>query len=282
MPRCRLCDTEFKTITNTHLKASHGLTVKEYSRKFPGSDLGMTLFPQYLRKDDPRYVKWKESLRGHRPWNKGRNKSSDETMKRVSLALRGRLRRNIQASPVVSIPPSADLAELVGITLGDGHLRKYERTEQLCISCNASKQKYVQHTAELLERVVGKAPSIYRSKSENVVRISVYQNGLSGKLQLPHGNKIKNNVGIPGWILENQRHLVRCLKGLFETDGCLSVHKKSYTTAIEFKNECAQLLADVQGALLSLGFAPQRGKNYVRLARKAEVSRFVDLVAFRS
>ena len=36
---CRLCDSEFSEITNTHLKYKHNITVDEYLGMFPGAEL---------------------------------------------------------------------------------------------------------------------------------------------------------------------------------------------------------------------------------------------------
>ncbi len=201
----------------------------------------MLPLPAHLSKDDPRYLKWRASLFGRKPWNKGLNKNNNKTVKKISLTLTGRSRKKMQDKVgTLKLLPSLDLAELIGIILGDGHLRKCERTEQLCVSCNSNQQVYIENITALMNRVLSKAPSIYRSKSENVVRIVVYQNRLSAKLKLPHGNKIKNNIGIPQWIKSDQAYSIRCLKGLFETDGSLNIHKESYTTVIEFKNKCSQ------------------------------------------
>lgn len=37
---CRLCENEYKQITNTHLSSKHGLTTEEYKSKFPDAPLG--------------------------------------------------------------------------------------------------------------------------------------------------------------------------------------------------------------------------------------------------
>lgn len=36
---CLLCNTQFKMVSNTHLKHKHGITCKDYKKKFPGAKL---------------------------------------------------------------------------------------------------------------------------------------------------------------------------------------------------------------------------------------------------
>lgn len=99
-------------------------------------------------------------------------------------------------------------------------------------------------------------------------------------LGLKVGDKIKNKVKIPNWILEKKKFLVRCLKGLFETDGNYSENKKFYVQFIEFENRCPELRLSVYKALKSLGYNPQLGNRYVRLARGKEVIDFVKRIKY--
>jgi hypothetical protein len=84
------------------------------------------------------------------------------------------------------------------------------------------------------------------------------------------------------WILLNKDYTWKCLKGLFETDGCFVEDEGNYTQIIEFKNNCERLKKDVYNILKRLDFNPQLGSNYVRLARKSEVYRFKELIDFRN
>ena len=180
-----------------------------------------------------------------------------------------------------SINKSEKWAELVGITLGDGNIFSFPRTERLVIACNSKDDKYIHHVADLIKEVFKKKPQVEKCKNANCKHIKLYQCHLSERLQMPSGNKIKNNVGIPKEICKNRSLLIRCLKGLFETDGCFMIDKKNYTRVIEFKNMSKSLLGDVYLGLKELNYHPQFGKNYVRLARKSEVYDFAGLIQFR-
>ena len=173
------------------------------------------------------------------------------------------------------------LAELMGIILGDGNLYKHPRTENLRITCNASELGYIRHIAKLIDCVFSKTPSVIKRNDENAVTINLYQGNICKRLGLPDGNKIINDVGVPAWVITNRKYQIKCLKGLFETDGCFQKDESNYAQYIEFKNNCKRLKSDAYKMLSGLGLNPQRGSNYVRLARKEEVNRFIKLIAFR-
>lgn len=175
-----------------------------------------------------------------------------------------------------------NLAELIGIILGDGNLNKHPRTENLRITCNSKDEGYIKHIGILIKKVFYKSPSIRKWNNANAVSVDLYQCKISERLNLPCGDKIRNNVGIPSWILFNERYMLKCLKGLFETDGCFHEGKNNYTRIIEFKNNCNKLREDVYSSLIKLGFKPQFGQNYIRLAKGSDVYRFKEKIDFRN
>ena len=61
---------------------------------------------------------------------------------------------------------------------------------------------------------------------------------------LKAGNKVKHQVSVPQWIKENQRFVNRGLKGLFDTDGSISVLKKKKALLLDFTNASLPLAQD--------------------------------------
>ena len=176
---------------------------------------------------------------------------------------------------------TTDLAELVGIILGDGHLHAFPRTERLVVTCGGIKQEYVSRIVNIITRVFTKVPSVLKRKTESAFDVSLYQCGLSRRLEIPTGNKIKNDVGVPAWIKKKKRYIIRCLEGLFETDGCFQEDPPNYAQYIELKNLCSRIKIDAYYMLIELGYNPQISPRYVRLARKKEVYSFKKLIQFR-
>jgi len=176
---------------------------------------------------------------------------------------------------------SKALSELIGIILGDGHIHKFPRTEKLVITCDKSQSNYISHICKLVEGIFLKTPSLFIRKKENVIDVCLYQCKISLRLKIASGNKIRNNVGIPSWVFKSKRLVTACLKGLFETDGCFQRDNDNYAQYIELKNCCERIRKDTFKALLLLGYSPQLGKDYVRLARREEVYKFKEAIKFR-
>lgn len=172
-----------------------------------------------------------------------------------------------------------DLAELIGIVLGDGNIFQFERCQRLTISCNGSYRRYIEHISHLMKTIFKKDPSVIKRSKANCYDVCLYMQDIDKALRIPGGNKINNSVKIPLWIFSRKDYLIKCLKGLFETDGHYGKNSKFYVEYIQFCNECKSLRESVFKALISLGYSPQAGKNYVRLARKSQVHRFIDEVS---
>lgn len=172
-----------------------------------------------------------------------------------------------------------ELAELIGIVLGDGNIYQFDRCQRLTISCDSAYKGYIRHIAHLVEVIFKKKPSIIRRSGVNCCDVYLYMQDIDRALRIPEGNKIRNSVKIPLWIFSRKNYLIKCLKGLFETDGHYGKNKKFYVEYIQFCNECKSLRESVFKALISLGYSPQSGKNYVRLARKSQVRRFIDEIS---
>lgn len=241
-------------------------------------------FPEFIRRFPNANI-------GPMPWNKGDTKENNLSLLRLSKTLKIRKEWNFskwqkeikkqRAIQYQELSQDENLAELIGIILGDGNLYKHLRTENLRVISNSKDVVYIRHIADLITRIFHKSPSLIKRKNENATVVCLYQCRISKRLNLPCGNKIENNVGIPSWIFFNEDYMVRCLKGLFETDGCFHEDKGNYTRIIEFKNNCMRLRKDVYNTLLRLGFNPQFGHNYIRLARRDEVYKFKELIEFR-
>lgn len=175
---------------------------------------------------------------------------------------------------------SIGLAELIGITLGDGNIFQFRRCQRLTISCNSSYEDYIKHISRLVKGIFKKEPSILKRSKANCSDVCLYMQDIDKALGLPMGNKLKNSVQIPEWIFDKKPYLIKCLKGLFETDGHYGLSRKFYVEYIQFCNKSKSLKESVFNGLKYLGYSPQLGNNYVRLARKGEVHQFIKEMEF--
>jgi hypothetical protein len=63
MIKCRLCNKEFRVISNTHLLSVHKTGLKNYIKAFGHQKVGFTVNVASLPKNDPRYINWRRSLK---------------------------------------------------------------------------------------------------------------------------------------------------------------------------------------------------------------------------
>ncbi len=126
-------------------------------------------------------------------------------------------------------PPrlSKEFAEAVGIILGDGSMNNYQVRVTLGKKVDRNYAKFV---SRLFESVFGESPSWVERKTENTIELTLSGVGLVEMLEnfgLRRGNKVKNQVSVPQWVLENKEYRIACMRGLFDTDGGLYFHTHS-------------------------------------------------------
>lgn len=292
MVKCKLCGKYFKIVTNTHLQSVHDYTIKDYNKKFGVRGCGL-VSPNLLSKDDPKYKKWRESLkRRPPPWNKGYTKETHpgvaktfETFKKKKIDNFARWReRMIEKGKIKkAYPPlrkSGELAELIGVILGDGYIGKFPRTEILSIFSNKNNPGFIDRYTKLVERVFDKKPALLKKKS-NCIKIYIYQKDISKRLGISLGARKNKKIKIPSWILRNEIYLKRYLRGLYEAEGSFCVHEPTYTYKFLFSNRNESLLKIVYRALRILGFHPYKSKDKVQISRKEEAYRAKNLIKFR-
>ena len=176
---------------------------------------------------------------------------------------------------------NSDLAFLIGMILGDGNIGKMARTECLKITLGTDKPKLWKYVAKIVKNVFAKNPSVNKRSNSNCIDVKIYQNRLSHRLGISSGARREKPIKLPKWIWKNETYLKQAVKGLFEAEGSFSIHKKTYTYNLSFSNLNVSLLDEVQGALTYFGFHPERRSNAVRLRKKTEAFKFIDLIRFR-
>lgn len=215
----------------------------------------------------------------------------DSSKQKISVTMRARKIDNFaQYRAVVSasrpesyfnLEESGELAEMIGVVLGDGYIGAHLRTEVLRIACNYNNPGFIKRYSDLVELIFEKKPAVKKRKTSNCVDIVIYQKNISGRLGLETGAKTHRPFILPEWIKNNPDYQIRFLRGLFETDGCHATHLPTYTYKFIFSNVNKSLLETVYMLLCGLGFNPCMTDRSVQLSRKMEVERAVKLVKFR-
>ncbi len=158
---------------------------------------------------------------------------------------------------------SSELAEFIGILLGDGHIGK----EQWSITVNSIvDKKYAEYIFGLTKKLFGFEPAFYKRKKMNAIVIS--GSGIKSieyfhKLGLKTGNKVKLQVDVPEWIKLEKNYRIAALRGLMDTDGGVFLHRYSVNgkeyiyKKICFSNRSVPLLYFVSNVLNELKLTPK-------------------------
>ncbi len=185
---------------------------------------------------------------------------------------------------IVKVPKySIALAELCGVFLGDGGITN----NQIKVTLNKKTDKdYTGFVSQLIFRVLKERPSfgIYGSVAILTLSGSGYVEGLE-KVGLKRGNKVKHQVSIPQWILNNKKYSIACLRGLMDTDGGVYFHhhtvarKKYINFGLSFCNASFPLIEGAKKILEDNGlkvYMPTKRKLYIY--RLSEVKNYFKVI----
>lgn len=151
--------------------------------------------------------------------------------------------------------PCPEMAEFFGIMIGDGHINQYYISITLDIKTDFT---YAAYVTNLICQLFGLEPSIQERPERGCIVIIVSSVKLVTFLSdhgLVVGNKIRQELGIPSWIIENADYTVACLRGIFDTDGSVfqEIHRHKDVfykyPRLSLTSASPMLLAAVQQAL---------------------------------
>lgn len=179
---------------------------------------------------------------------------------------------------------SIELAEFIGIMMGDGGITTY----QVVISLHhIDDLEYAGFVMALIKKLFKLEAKIYHSPENSVNDITVSRKQLVNylhELGLPIGNKVKQQFDMPEWIKLNRNYSIACLRGLVDTDGCIFTHKYrvkgtwySYKK-LSFTSASQPLRHSVYDLLRQLEFHPRIAGEDVRLDRIEDMKRYFKLI----
>ncbi|MFH1978204.1 MAG: LAGLIDADG family homing endonuclease [Candidatus Aenigmatarchaeota archaeon] len=152
---------------------------------------------------------------------------------------------------------SKELAEEIGIHLGDGCLSKSRH--YFSVKCNKKEEEYVtEYLVALYKKLYNIDLKIMKLPS--VTGFEIYSKALgefkNKIIGLPYGNKVERTE-VPESILKTKNKEVYCsfIRGLFDTDGCIYMRKKRYPI-ITISIKSKKLIDQTTSMLKKLGFIP--------------------------
>ena len=179
---------------------------------------------------------------------------------------------------------SEQLAEFMGIMMGDGHLA--ERQASMCTNSLTDIQ-HAHFVAEMFQELFDVKAVLIFKKNQNAVEIIASSTALVDhihKLGMPRGDKIAGGISIPVWISQDEDYQKAFLRGLFDTDGCIYLDKhiikgKTYRNiGWTITSYADTLRAEVHETLRTLGFSPTLTDPHlsVFLRRKHDIRRYFE------
>lgn len=189
---------------------------------------------------------------------------------------------------LIQIPnTSAELAEIIGIFFGDGHVGKYQASITLHSETDLEYSKYV---AQLVKKNFSITPLIKKKTDKKAIDIVISSIAFIRFLTLKGmvaGNKIRNGLPIPEWIKAKRDYTKAFLRGLFDTDGCIYLDKhvirkkKYYNLGWTITSHSDILIVDIQEALKKLGFCPTHSihQHSVFLRKHTEIVRYFESIS---
>lgn len=188
---------------------------------------------------------------------------------------------------------SEELAELIGIILGDGNIHRFIKGRKVrsYMVWIAGDKRYdydylTKYVKKLIEDLFNIKAKIEERKS-NEILIIVHSKQVVDyliKLGLKAGDKIRNNISIPKWIFKNKKYLKACIRGLIDTDGCIYTLKPNYPNLyqLSFKNYNYKLLEDTRKAFIELGYPISRISSNIQiyLSQQKYIRKFYKEIGF--
>jgi hypothetical protein len=194
-------------------------------------------------------------------------------LKRLGIKTQPQLKKNyLKKRTDIKIPKkySKNLAEFLGIMLGDGHVSHF----QIVVSLGNKEERYAKYVNLLIN-------NIFKVKSKISIRNTGYRDVYLGSVDLTKwlskqglvSNKVKSQVGVPDWIFKKNSFMRSFIKGFFDTDG--SVYKLKYGIQISFTNKSLPILKSLQLMLKKLKYNPSSISKYnLYLTKKDNIKRF--------
>ncbi len=180
---------------------------------------------------------------------------------------------------------SYDLAEFIGLMIGDGSISPY----QISITLDGKTDvEYANYVISLVNSLFGVVPQYRQRVNKNCIIIGASSINLVNFLTqkgLPLGDKLRNGLHIPEWIKKDESYSKACLRGIFDTDGSIfqethMIKNKKYSYCkMSFVSASPPLLVDINMLLNCLDIKSKiRGSRAVCIESFEEIQKYFIIV----
>jgi intein/homing endonuclease len=182
--------------------------------------------------------------------------------------------------PTKTIEKNEEVSYLIGMLLGDGCIPSNLKDGRVYIHLNKTQPQITDQVVSLFEKHTGVKLKFQEQKENGLAVIcgSVTIRDRLLHLGLVAGHKGRNSVEIPNWILENNKFSLACVDGLIDSDGCCCTSKN--VSIIDFTNFSEGLIKTYKQALDNLKIIYWCDDKHVKIQRKSEVKKFIEMSKF--
>lgn len=168
---------------------------------------------------------------------------------------------------------SKELAYICGILAGDGSINfrpaKYEYSIKCVGNLKDEESFYINIIKPKFRKLFGLELKIKKFNSEGTVGFVIYSkllvNYLVNNIKLPLGVKY-NTLKIPEVFLKDEKLVKEFIRGVFDTDGCISFKrkykKKPYYPVITLVSKSSAFIKEISAKLKNYGFKIAELYNY--------------------
>lgn len=185
--------------------------------------------------------------------------------------------------------PSRAFAEIMGILIGDGSV--YILPEKSIYQVHVAGHLIEDRTYLLnyVKPLFEKTFNIDMNIKETKTGLYVWKQSKNlvftlNHYGLPSGNKKQNNITIPSWIIQNKLFLKYCLRGIFDTDGCVYPKNKTHLyPTLWFSSAIPNLRSSLTECCTILGFYLSKWNGKIAyIGRKNDILKFYKEVNFKN
>lgn len=198
---------------------------------------------------------------------------------------------------------SKGLAEVVGAFIGDGCLSNFKNHGQrkTCIAFAGNWKNDEEYYRKIIVPILNKqfncSKKYYRGKKDNTLRYALHGKKIVNffiGLGMPVGLK-GNRIKIPKEILKDEKLILACVRGIFNTDGSVysryskkySMHARAYRNyaVVQFKMKNWKVISQIKNTLEKYGIKVNRitqvlNCRVIRITEQISVKKFIDLIGF--
>mgnify|MGYP001578099344 CR=1 FL=1 len=132
---------------------------------------------------------------------------------------------------ILPTEPSKELAEMIGILAGDGHVKYYPTSNDYYIEvCGHAEDDidYLNNVSLLFYRLFHLKMHFQIKHQIRTAYITRRSKGVYNFLRIIGYKKVRCIMDIPNWIWESEEFAKSFARGLFDTDGSIALKKNNY------------------------------------------------------